>query len=66
MTSSTTSDRSLTSTCYDGHVIVTPWAGTRFVPYQQLEQADHHRERVLSYIGIRGMNQLPSMIEVTS
>ena len=50
--------RSLTSTCYDGHVISTPFEGKRYMGPEQRAQADQHRERVRAYLAANGLGRL--------
>jgi hypothetical protein len=52
-------DRALTTRCYDGHVVRTPWnAHYRWMLSPQFMQAERHRNRVLEYLEANRLRRL--------
>ncbi len=56
-------DKSLKTTCYDGHVIVTAWVpGRKWTMPPQCVQAEQHRDSVRIYLRRCAMQRLPAQV----
>lgn len=56
------SKRGLSTTCYDGTLVSTPWrAGVRYFGPAQRAQADEHREAVRMHLSVHGLRRLPAV-----
>ena len=59
MTPPVFSERTMTSVCYDGQVIRTPWSvDRRWLLPAQVAQAEDHRRRVLDYLNRNRLRRL--------